>query len=106
MSLSLGQSPASEDDFLEALRAIQIVVLMIIDQMEQGERIQRGHFAKLFSLIDEVTLEKAAGRHPAGSGRLALGLIRDMQNNCDPTPPAPPAPARRWSPTVLTGGKE
>ena len=86
MSLPLGQSPASADDLQESLRAILIVVSLIIDQIEQGEAIQRGHFSKILGLIDEITLQKAAGEHPAGSGRLALGLIRELQNNVAPTP--------------------
>ena len=75
MSLPLSQSPATADDLQESLRAILIVVSLIIDQIEQGEAIQRGHFSKILGLIDEITLQKAAGEHPAGSGRLALGLI-------------------------------
>ena len=107
MSLPLSQSPASADDLQESLRAILIVVSLIIDQIEQGEAIQRGHFSKILGLIDEITLQKAAGEHPAGSGRLALGLIRELQNNVAPTPaPSPIAKVRRWIPTVLTGGKE
>jgi hypothetical protein len=105
MSLPLSQSPASADDLQESLRAMIIVVSLIIDQMEQGERIQRGHFAKVLGLIDEITLQKAAGEHPAGNDRLALGLIRELQNNCA-LHPAPKAEVKRWTPTVLPGGKE
>ena len=106
MSLTLNQSPATADDLQESLRAILIVVLLIIDQIEQGERIQRGHFSKILGLIDEMTLQKAAGAHPAGNGRLALELIREMQNNCTPGGPPPKAAVKRWTPTVVTGGKE
>ena len=106
MSLTLSQSPATADDLQESLRAILIVVLLIIDQIEHGERIQRGHFSKILGLIDEMTLQKAAGAHPAGSERLALELIREMQNNCAPGGPPPKAEVKRWTPTVLTGGKE
>lgn len=107
MSLPLNQSPASADDLQESLRAILIVVSLIMDQIEQGERIQRGHFSKILGLIDEMTLQKAAGEHPAGGARLALGLIRELQNNVAPTPPpSPKAEVKRWTPTVLTGGKE
>ena len=107
MSLPLSQSPASADDLQESLRAILIVVSLIMDQIEQGERIQRGHFSKILGLIDEITLQKAAGEHPAGGERLALGLIRELQNNVALTPsPSPKAEVKRWTPTVLTGGKE
>jgi len=107
MSLPLSQSPASADDLQESLRAILIVVSLIMDQIEQGERIQRGHFSKILGLIDEITLQKAAGEHPDGSERLALGLIRELQNNVSLTPlPSPKAEVKRWTPTVLTGGKE
>jgi hypothetical protein len=105
MSLPLTQAPASADDLQESLRAILIVVSLIMDQIEQGERIQRGHFAKILGLIDEITLQKAAGEHPAGGARLALGLIRELQNNVALTP-APKAEVKRWTPTILAGGKE
>jgi hypothetical protein len=105
MSLPLNQSPASADDLQEALRAVIIMVSLIIDQIEQGEPVERGHFAKMLGHIDELTLQKAAGEHPAGSGRLALGLIRELQNNCAPTS-APKAEVKRWTPTVLKGGRE
>jgi len=106
MSLPLNQSPASADDLQEALRALIIMVSLIIDQIEQGEHIQRGHFSKVLGLIDEMTLQKAVGEHPAGSGRLALGLIRELQNNCAPDLLAPKAEVKRWTPTVLRGGRE
>ena len=95
MSLPLNQAPASADDLQESLRAILIVVSLIMDQIEQGERIQRGDFSKILGLIDEMTLQKAAGDHPAGSERLALGLIRELQNNVAPTrPPSSKAEAK------------
>jgi hypothetical protein len=105
MSLQLNQTPASADDLQESLRAILIVVSLIIDQLEQGEPIQRGRFSKILGLIDEEALQKAAGEHPAGRERLALGLIRELQNHCTPRP-SPQARVRSWTPTVLTGGKE
>ncbi len=105
MPLPLNQSAASADDLQESLRAILIVVSLLIDQIEQNELMQRGHFAKILGLIDEMTLQKAAGDHPAGSGRLALGLIRELRNNCAQIP-APNAAVKRWTPTVLRGGKE
>ncbi len=105
MSQPLNQPAASADDLQEALRAMLIVVSLVIDQIEQSEVMQRGHFSKLLGLIDELTLQKVAGEHPAGSGRLALGLIRELQNNCAPTP-LPKAEVNRWMPTLLKGGKE
>ena len=111
MSLPLNQpfnqSAATADDLQEAMRAMLIVVSMLVDQIEESELVQRGHFAKLFGLIDERTLQKAAGVHPDGSARLALGLIRELQQSCSPTPLAPAAvPVKRWTPTLLRGGKE
>lgn len=106
MSLPVSQTPASADDLQEAMRAILIMVSLIIDQLEEGERIQRGHFANILSMIDEITLRKAAGDHPAGRERLALGLIRELQNTCSLTPPPKAVPVKRWTPTVLLGGKE
>ena len=103
MSLPLGQS-ASADDLQESLRAILIVVSLIIDQIEEGGSVRRGHFSKMLSLIDELTLQKAAGEHPAGSERLALGVIRQLQNNCAPSPEM--IPVKRWTPVVLSGGKQ
>src|SRR5947207_15408262 len=104
ISLKPNQSPASADDLQESLRAMLIVVSLIIDQLEQDNLIQRGRFSKILGLIDEATLQKAAGGHPAGSERLALGLIRELQTNSTPRP-APHARVTRWTPTVLTGGK-
>ena len=107
MTPQLNESAASADDLQEALRGVMIVVSLIIDQIEQGEQIQRGHFSKILGLIDEITLQKTAGDHPAGRDRLALGLIRELQNTCAPTPaPAPKAKERSWTPTLLLGGKE
>ena len=88
MSLQLNQPAASADDLQESLRAMMIVVSLIIDQIEQSELMQRGHFSKILGLIDEITLQKAAGEHPAGGARLALGLIDTMD--------APPR--ARWRP--------
>lgn len=108
MSLPLNQpfnQPASTDDLQEAMRAMLIVVSLLIDQIEQSDLVQRGHFAKLLGLIDEITLQKAAGAHPDGSARLALGLIRELQNNCEPRV-EPKADVRRWTPMLLKGGKE
>jgi hypothetical protein len=105
MSQPLNQSPASADDLQEALRAVLIMVSLIIDQIERGEPIERGHFSKMLGLIDEMTLQKAAGEHPAGSGRLALGLIRELQSNCAAAP-SPDAEAKRWTPVLLKGGRE
>ena len=70
--LNQSSASASADDLQEAMRAILIMMSLIIDQIEQGERIQRGHFSKILSLIDEMTLQKAVGEHPAGRERLAL----------------------------------
>ena len=106
MSLQLNQPAASADDLQESLRAMMIVVSLIIDQIEQSELMQRGHFSKILGLIDEITLQKAAGEHPAGGARLALGLIRELQNSCAPDAPLKAAPVRSWIPTVLPGGKE
>jgi hypothetical protein len=106
MSLPHSPTAASADDLQEAMRAILIMVSLIIDQLEEGERIQRGHFAKILGMIDEMTLQRAAGDHPAGGERLALGLIRELQNSCSLTPPPKAEPVKRWTPTVLLGGKE